>query len=264
MLTAFAKGASAYRAYLGSPHGRLRLEVIWHQLTAFLQAAWGREAAPRRVLDVGCGTGELPLRLATQGHAVTLLDPVEEMLRLADESARALASPPAIPPVMVRGSLEEAPGRFAGTPFDLVLCHTVLEYLPEPAKALGPLKELLAPGGYLSLVALNRRQEPFRLAVRDGDLEGARRALAGDGPPDAVFGLPRSGLVRERLSAECAGAGISVLACVGVLVFADCLPARALEEPPTRETLLRLELEAAARAPFGDVGRYLHLWGRRA
>ncbi|MBI4390286.1 MAG: methyltransferase domain-containing protein, partial [candidate division NC10 bacterium] len=83
MLTAFAKGASAYRAYLASPHGRLRLEVIWHQLAAFLQAAWGREAAVRRVLDVGCGTGELPLRLAAQGHAVTLLDPVEEMLHLA-------------------------------------------------------------------------------------------------------------------------------------------------------------------------------------
>ncbi|MBI2081900.1 MAG: SAM-dependent methyltransferase, partial [candidate division NC10 bacterium] len=57
---------------------------------------------------------------------------------------------------------------------------------------------------------------------------------------------------------------IPVLACAGVLVFADYLPARALEEPSTRETLLRLELEAGARAPFGDVGRYLHLWGRRA
>ncbi|MBI2080656.1 MAG: methyltransferase domain-containing protein, partial [candidate division NC10 bacterium] len=148
-------------------------------LAAFLQAAWGREAAVRRVLDVGCGTGELPLRLAAQGHAVTLLDPVEEMLHLAAESVRAQAPPPAILPVLVRASLEEASGRFAGTPFDLVLCHTLLEYLPEPARALGPLADLLAAGGYLSLVALNRRQEPFRLAIRDGDLESARRALAG-------------------------------------------------------------------------------------
>lgn len=264
MLTAFAKGVSAYRAYLGSPHGRLRLEVIWHQLAGFLQAAWGREAGPRRVLDVGCGTGELPLRLAAQGHAVTLLDPVEEMLRLADESVRAQAPPPAIPPVLVRGSLEEGPGRFAQSPFDLVLCHTLLEYLPEPGSALAPLRRLLAPGGHLSLVALNRWQEPFRLAVRDGDLEGARRALAGDGLRDAVFGLPRSGLERERLSAEVAAAGITVLTCAGVLVFADYLPARSLEEPDSRERLLRLELEAGARTPFGEVGRYLHLWGRRA
>lgn len=263
MLTAFAKGASAYRAYLGSPQGRLRLEVIWHQLAGFLQGAWGREGVPRRVLDVGCGTGELPLRLAKQGHAVTLLDPVEEMLHLAAESIRALVPPPTIPPVLVRASLEEAPGRFAQSPFDLVLCHTLLEYLPEPGSASVPLRRLLAPGRHLSLVVLNRWQEPFRLAVRDGDLEGARRALRGDGPQDAVFGLPRSGLGRERLSAELAAAGIAVLACAGVLVFADYLPARALEEPPTRETLLRLELEAGARAPLADVGRYLHLWGRR-
>lgn len=263
MLTAFAKGASAYRAYLGSPHGRLRLEVIWHQLAGFLQAAWSREAVPRRVLDVGCGSGELPLRLAAQGHAVTLLDPVEEMLRLAEESVRAQAPPPAIPPVLIRGSLEEAPGRFAQSPFDLVLCHMLLEYLPEPGRAPAPLRQLLTPGGHLSLVALNRWQEPLRLALRDGDLEGARRSLGGDGPRDAVFGLPRSGLAREQLSAELAAAGITVLAYAGVLVFADYLPARSLQEPGSRERLLRLELEAGGRPPFAEVGRYLHLWGRK-
>lgn len=41
MSLALAKGASAYKAYLESPHGRLRLEVIWHQLSGFIGKASG-------------------------------------------------------------------------------------------------------------------------------------------------------------------------------------------------------------------------------
>lgn len=48
--------------------------------------------APRSVLDLGCGTGQLALRLAALGHAVTGADPSPAMLAVA----RAKDTPPRV------------------------------------------------------------------------------------------------------------------------------------------------------------------------
>jgi len=259
----FGKGASAYKTYLKSPHGRLRLDILWHQLAIFMAKAWGAELPRLRVLDIGCGTGEVALRLAASGHAVTLLDPVEEMLHLARENAQALTPAPAFPPRLIAGTLEEAAALLPHETFDLVLCHTLLEYLPAPFSALPPLSALLSPGGCLSLVALNRWQEPLRLAIRDGKLDEARKALASPGTADSLFGLPRAAMTFEALRSELEAAGIQAVGRAGIFVAADYLEPRDLEEPSHFNALLRLEVEAGARSPFTDIARHLHLWGRR-
>ena len=264
MSMAFAKGASAYKTYLESPHGRFRLEIVWHQLSAFMAKAGRPDAAPLQVLDVGCGTGELALRLAARGHAVTLLDPVEEMLHLAKQKAEALEPPPVNPPYFLQGSLEEAPDLLEQKTFDLLLCHTVVEYLPNLEGAVIPFRSLLTVGGFLSLVTLNRFQEPLRLGIRDRKFDEARRALTGEVPMDSLFGLPRSGMGIDEVQAHLEAIGIDVGAQEGIFVFADYLAPGTLEDPSCSAALLRLELEAGARAPFKEVARYLHLWGRRA
>jgi len=264
MSTAFAKGAPAYQTYLESPHGRLRLEIIWHQLSSFMEKIGGADRSALQVLDIGCGTGEVALRLAALGHAVTLFDSAEEMLHLAKEKAQALESPPIIPPSFLQGSLEEVPDLFERNTFDLLLFHTLLEYLPNPESALVSLRTLLTPGGFLSLVTLNRWQAALRLAIRDGKFDQARRALVGEVPIDSLFGLPRKGMVKDELQTQLEAAGITVVAYEGIFVFSDYLTPEMLEDPSVFKTLLRLELEAGGLSPFREVARYLHLWGGRA
>ena len=261
---AFAKGASAFRAYLESPHGRLRQEIVADQAARLIARTWGPDPPSLRVLDVGCGTADVALRLAAAGHGLSLLDPVPEMLAFARESAQALTPPPAIPPRFIQGSLEEAPALLTGQTFDLLLCHTLLEYLGDPYGALRSLAPLLARGGCLSLVALNRRQEPLRAAIRDAKLDEARTKLTAEGTTDSLFGLPRTALVLEELRHHLSAVGIAVVEHEGILVFADYLAPGPLEEPSRFRTLFRLEVEAGALSPFREVARYLHCWGRRA
>jgi S-adenosylmethionine-dependent methyltransferase len=260
---AFAKGASAYKEYLESPHGRLRLEIIWHQLSDFMAKAWGPNPGRLQILDIGCGTGDVALRLANQGHAVTLLDSVGEILDLAKEKLRERDAPPAIAPRFLRGSLEEAPDLLQKRTFDLLLCHSVLEYLPSPAGTLIPVRSLLNARGFLSLVTLNGSQEPFRLIVRDHKFDEAGRALAGEGAIDSLFGIPRKGMVTEELRTQLEDLGIEVDVHEGIMVFSDYLPPGVLDDPSHFTSLHRLEVEAGSRSPFKEVARYLHLWARR-
>lgn len=260
----FAERVSAYEAYLKSPHGRFRSEIVWQQLSGFMITGWGSELPSLQVLDIGCGTGEMALRLAARGHAVTLLDPAKEMLDLAQEKARAMDPPPRIPPRFLAGSIEEGPDLLAGKAFDLLLCHTVVEYLANPEGAFAPLRSLLNTEGCLSLVSLNRWQEPFRLAIRDHKPEEAIRSLAGESFRDTVFDVPRKAMAADELCAHLEANGIEVTNHQGILVFSDYLPPAILEDAGHRETLLRLELEAGSRSPYKEVARYIHLWGRRA
>lgn len=80
-----------------------------------------------RVLDVGCGTGELTRVLAAETGAdgrVVGLDADASLLAVAREHA----------PV-VRGDAVSLP--FAADSFDLVVCQALLVNLPDPAAAVG-------------------------------------------------------------------------------------------------------------------------------
>ncbi len=93
-----------------------------------------------RLLDVGCGTGDLLRRLGGR-FACTGCDPAEEML----EHAR--AANPSVDFTVASAEALPYPDRS----FDAVLCIEVVRYLADPRPALGELTRVLRPGG-LALV----------------------------------------------------------------------------------------------------------------
>lgn len=263
--SAFGDNASAYRDYLESPAGRLRQEIAWRRVSAFLDHVWNAApSTPRRILDAGCGTGELALRLAQAGHQVALLDPAEEMLRIAQRQAKTLRPPPAIPPRLMQGAVEEATDLFEADSFDLILCHYLIEYLPNPFPALAALHHVLQPEGCLSLMTVNRRQEPLRLAIRDQRFPEALAALTSGSLTDSLFGIQRLTYGREELEATLQKAGFEVVEDGGIAIFIDYLAQEALDDHASFELLLNLEEEAGKHHPWKDVARYLHLFARKA
>jgi bacteriocin biosynthesis cyclodehydratase domain-containing protein len=103
-------------------------------------------AAGRRVLDLGCGTGQQAIRLAQAGCDVVATDVSADMLREAAAAAERAGVGD-----RVRFSNDD-PSELDG-PFDDILCLNVLDHVEDPLPLLRSLARLLGPRGSM-LVSL--------------------------------------------------------------------------------------------------------------
>ena len=128
-----------------------RTAVVWAALGPILDKQ-SVDQPGLDVLDIGGGTGGFAVRVAGLGHRVTVVDPSPDALaalaRRAREDGVEVAGQQGD-----LGSLLELAGP-AGA--DLVLCHGVLEVVDDPAAALATIREVLRPGGRLSLLVAQR------------------------------------------------------------------------------------------------------------
>lgn len=90
---------------------------------------------PARILDVGCGRGDLAARLLASGHEVTALDHAPE----AVEIARAAGVP----------AIESDFLRFEDTPYDAVIFSRSLHHLQPLRDAVARASALLKPDAWL-------------------------------------------------------------------------------------------------------------------
>lgn len=102
------------------------------------------EVAGLRVLDAGCGPGICSEIMARDGATVHGFDVTPEMVDLARERCRGLATDFRI------ADLEGPLDWLADESFDKVLCSLVLDYVEELAPALRELRRVTRPGGILA------------------------------------------------------------------------------------------------------------------
>jgi len=227
--------------------GSARTAVVWDTLQPIL------DAPPLDVLDIGGGTGGFAVRVAQQGHRVTLVDPSPDALAALARRAREVGVD-----VAARQGDLAALGAEPGSA-DLVLCHGVLEVVDDPAAALTTLAEVLRPGGRISLLVAQRNAAVVARAMA-GHFAQALAMLDDTGP---------SGRAGRRFTAAeasdlLAGAGFTVASVHGVRVFADLVPGSLLDlEPGAPGALAELEHAVSQRPDFLPLAAQLHLVATR-
>ena len=215
----------------------------------------GRELT---VLDVGGGTGGFAVPLAQSGHRVTVVDASPDAL--AALTRRAADAGVAERVRAVQGDGDALAGLVEPASVDLILCHSVLEVVDQPADVVAAVAAALRPGGAVSVLVAGRAAAILGRAI-NGHL-GSASALVTD--PEGRAGARDT--LRRRYDVESAAAllrsvGLEVEETHGVRVLTDLLPAAVVEEDP--KAVLELELALSARPPFRDIAAQLHLFARR-
>lgn len=132
-------------------------ESMVRNLDAQARAIWPQERlfferyqlpAEARILDAGCGTGEIASRLAEAHPQAQVLgvDIIEAHLALARARFAGLAP---------RLSFEQRSIYELGLPdaqFDLTVCRHVIHSIPHPERVLAELVRVTRPGGWLHLI----------------------------------------------------------------------------------------------------------------
>lgn len=99
-----------------------------------------------KILDVGCGTGELSLLFAEMGHEVTGIDISGQMLKIAKAKAESCGTEI----IFREGDAENPP--FDTSSFDIVFSRHLLWTLPNPKTAVENWNKLLRKNGKVVII----------------------------------------------------------------------------------------------------------------
>jgi S-adenosylmethionine-dependent methyltransferase len=239
-------------------HPRLsgpRTAVVWAALRRELDRHHG---APLTVLDAGGGTGGFAVPLAEAGHRVTVVDASPDAL--AALTRRAAEAGVADRVRALQGDADALAGYVEPARVDLVLCHSVLDVVDDPAGVVAAVATALRPGGAASVLVAGKAAAVLHRAIT-GQLAAATELLAE--PEGRVAGRDT---VRRRYDADSAAdllraAGLDVVEIHGVRVIADLLPAAVADADP--HAVVELELAAAAHPPYRDIAAQMHVFARR-
>jgi S-adenosylmethionine-dependent methyltransferase len=258
----FGGRTGEWASWQASPWGRLRYDVVRETTARAVAALPGR----LRLIDVGGGDGADSLPLAEAGHDVTVLDVAPELLVQAQGAADARGIGHDVRVVcadlddLVRGLGASRLG-----PFDVVLCHNVLQYRADVPATVRFLTGLARPGGVVSVMAPNPAMDVLSAAVRRLDPVGARDLLDSPTVHGATFDHEMRRLEVAEVEQALTDAGCVVERRFGIRCLMDLIADDGIKtDAGFYEQLLELELLVCEREPYWRTARFWQLTARRA
>lgn len=245
------------------PRASVRTAVVWDALDALvddLRRRTGRAALD--VLDVGGGTGGFAVPLAAAGHRVTVVDASPDALASLRRRAEEAGVGDRVSAVQADAARLGDDGSLGAASADLVLCHGVLEHVDDPAAVVAAVAAVLRPSGAVSVLVAQPVAAVLHRVVAGRVADALRMLQAGPPRLDDTDELPRR-LDAAAVAALLAAAGLAVETSHGVRVFADLVPAAAVDgDVEATRALLALERLASAQPRFTDLASAVHVVAR--
>ena len=227
----------------GTTKGKIREAIVWQELETIL----AKYPKPINILDAGGGQGQIACRLAKLGHNITVCDISKQMLDLASHQAQQEN----LTLNFIHCSIQNL-DKFIDQPFDLVICHAVLEWVADPVQIVQSLKRHLKKEGYLSLMFYNYHGLLFKTVTlgnfgytQSGLAKRKKKTLSPDYPrdPNQVY----QWLIEQSFE---------ITNKTGIRVFHDYLTNKSKAETHF-DQLLEIEKQYCQSEPYINLARYI-------
>lgn len=227
----------------GTTKGKIREAIVWQELENIL----AKYPKPINILDAGGGQGQIACRLAKLGHNITVCDISKQMLDLASHQAQQEN----LTLNFIHCPIQNL-DQFIDQPFDLVICHAVLEWVADPVQIIQSLKKHLKKEGYLSLMFYNYHGLLFKTVTlgnfgytQSGLAKRKKKTLSPDYPrdPNQVY----QWLIEQNFE---------ITNKTGIRVFHDYLTNKSKAETHF-DQLLEIEKQYCQSEPYINLARYI-------
>lgn len=238
----------------GSEKGDIREVVMWRDLEEILSNFPKNKKL--HILDAGGGMGQLSQKMAKLGHKVTLCDISEKML---DKASQDIGKNGLQEQFELIHSPVQNIGEYLTEPVDIILLHAVVEWLTNPDDVVKYLAQFLQPQGIFSLMFYNHTGLEFKNLIC-GNIPHVIQGM----PHRRRFKLqPKQAFKPQQAYQWMSDAELQILGKSGVRCIHDYIGNRRVGEY-TFDELLSMELALCQQEPYLSLGRYIHVWGKRA
>lgn len=231
-----------YRELIDKPWGRMFYDMIYNQLDL-------RDNKRIHILDFGAGFCVTANHYA-KNHNVTAVEPSKEMLsiRLKENDF-----------TLLNGGIELLKD-MPDNSFDLIICHNVLEYVPDKKIIIKELTRVLKPNGKLSIVKHNLTGRIFAYAVFGDNPKSALELMnKNDDNESNMFGN-RDTYRNEDLIQYCTCLGLKVDSIYGIRTFFALSSNDDIKYTDEwYKNMLELEMQTCNIEKYKDIAFFNHL-----